>query len=153
MKMRKLLPAVLLAVGALFLLSGCDAMLDAIFQNDVINLDVRVIADFNHRDYALAGSFENVVLMDSSFNVVKSVSQYVDGFDGTYAHYHFNFANLKDGTYYLTAGYYGQIVGFRGSTSNIYDNSGFFVGGLVTFPDKSLGDSSGHTIYISMYTP
>jgi hypothetical protein len=34
MKMRKLLPVIILAVGSLFVLSGCDAMLDAIFPNE-----------------------------------------------------------------------------------------------------------------------
>ena len=42
MKMRKLLPLVLLAVGALFLLSSCDAMLDAIFPSNQIYVDVEV---------------------------------------------------------------------------------------------------------------
>ena len=32
MKIRKILPLVLLAVGSVFLLSSCDAMLDAIFR-------------------------------------------------------------------------------------------------------------------------
>ncbi len=44
MKMRKILPLVILAVGALVLLSGCDAMLDAIFPTAQITVDAAVTA-------------------------------------------------------------------------------------------------------------
>ena len=36
MKIRKILPLVLLALASVFLLSSCDALLDAIFSNNTI---------------------------------------------------------------------------------------------------------------------
>jgi hypothetical protein len=152
MKMRKLLPLILLAVGSLFLLSGCDAMLDAIFQNDVINLDVWVLGS-THADFTIGSSYENLQVMDSSFTVIQNVNQYYSSYDGMYIHYYFTVNRLKDGTYYLTTYYNGPITGYRGSSSNIYDSNGNYVGGFITFPDKSLGDSSGHTANIRMLAP
>jgi hypothetical protein len=152
MKTRKLLPLILLAVGALFLLSSCDAMLDAIFQNDVINLDVWVYGP-SHADFTVGGSFENLQVMDSTFTVITNASQYYSSYDGTYIHYYFTVNKLKDGTYYLTTSYTGQITGNHGSSSNVYDGNGNFVGGSITFPDKTLGDTSGHTVNIRMLAP
>ncbi len=40
MRTRKLVLLVLLAVGATFLLSSCDALLDAIYANNTINVTV-----------------------------------------------------------------------------------------------------------------
>ena len=54
MKMRKILPLVILAVTAFFLLSGCDALLDAIFSKDQITVDVAVYTP-SHSDYAVGG--------------------------------------------------------------------------------------------------
>jgi hypothetical protein len=152
MKMRKILPIVILAVGSLFLLSGCDALLDAIFSSDVIYLDVWVQGT-THADFANGGSYENVMLMDGSLTVVANVSQYYSSYDGNYAHYYFTFNKLKDGTYYLSTTYVGQITGGHGTSSNLYDSGGSFIGGSVTFPDKSLGDSTGHTVNIKMLAP
>ena len=51
MKMRKILPLVLLAVGSVFLLSSCDAMLDAIFSNNTVNV---YVSEYNrHGDIPL----------------------------------------------------------------------------------------------------
>jgi hypothetical protein len=152
MKMRKLLPVLIIAVGSVFLLSGCDAILDAIFQTDVINVDVWVQGT-SHADFANGGSTENLMLMDSSLNTLQNVTQSYSSYDGTFAHYYFSFSKLKDGLYYLTTSYTGQIIGFRGPSSNIYDNNGTFVGGSVTLPDKTLGDSTGHTVNIRMLAP
>ena len=38
MKIRKILPLVILALASVFLLSSCDALLDAIFSNDTITV-------------------------------------------------------------------------------------------------------------------
>ena len=40
MRIRKILPVLLLAVGSLFLLTSCDALLDAIFSNNTITVYV-----------------------------------------------------------------------------------------------------------------
>lgn len=149
MKMRKLLPLVLLAVGSLFLLSSCDAMLDAIFPSNVINIDVWVQAS-THADFLAGGSYENVTLMDSNLAVVANVSQYYSSYDGFYVHYYFSFAKLNNGTYYLTTTYIGQFTGIHATNGNVYDSSGYFLGSSLTFPDRTLGDSSGHTANIRM---
>ncbi len=38
MRVKKLIPLILLAVGALFLLSSCDQILDALYANNTINV-------------------------------------------------------------------------------------------------------------------
>jgi hypothetical protein len=152
MKMRKILPLAILAVGAAVLLSGCDALLDAIFSKNVINLDVWVQGS-THADFTVGASYENVMLMDSSFNVVSSPSQYYNAFDGSYAHYYYTFTNLKDGTYYLTTYYYGAFSGFHASTSVIY-SGGFVTGSTsLSMPNTGYGDTSGHTANVVMIAP
>ena len=46
MRAKKLLPLILLAVGALFLLSSCDAILDAIYANNTLDVTVDVFSAF-----------------------------------------------------------------------------------------------------------
>jgi hypothetical protein len=152
MKMRKLLPLVLLAVGALFMLSGCDAMLDAIFQNDVINLDVWALGS-THADFAYAGATQNLVVMDSSFTIVANITQSFSSFDGSYVHYYFTVNKLKDGTYYMTTYYRGPLTFTHAATSTIYDTSWSAGMPSITFPNTSLGDSTGHTVNVVMLAP
>ena len=111
MKMRKILPLVILAVGALFLLSGCDAMLDAIFQKDNIDVDVAVPAaqySFVYNDYYY-GTNPQVTcnLYDASGSPITATSAGWSYWDGTYLHFTMSFKNLKDNTYTFYAAYAG----------------------------------------------
>ncbi len=75
MKIKKLLPLVLLAVAAVLMLSSCDAMLDAIFPTNQIIVDVAVDA-LTHTDYA--SSPVTVVLSGPS---PATASKHFDGYD------------------------------------------------------------------------
>jgi hypothetical protein len=134
MKIKKLLPLVLLAAAAVLMLSGCDAMLDVIFPSNQIIVDVRVDR-FVYNDTAI--SPVTVVLSGPSS---ANASADRGGLDSHgYAHYYFDFENLKDGNYTISATYHGYYTG------------AWVVGPyLVTLPDdhSSNPDSSGHSVSV-----
>ena len=69
MKTRKILPLVLIVVGAAFLLSSCDAMLDAIYPSNQISVDVAVRGTIGyHPDFALPGRYVQLQLTGSGVN-------------------------------------------------------------------------------------
>jgi hypothetical protein len=111
MKMRKLLPLVLLAVGSLFLLTSCDALLDAIFPNSQIFVDVRVYGGSYTTDWIQSYNFNQisgivtVILVDQRNGDTTSANSYFTSADPTFIHYGFNFTGLKDHTYLVTAYY------------------------------------------------
>jgi hypothetical protein len=153
MKMRKLLPFVLLAVGALFLLSGCDAMLDAIFPSNQISVDVWVTA-YTHTDYAV-GAYVSVTLHDNTSGTSKTATTTWQSYDGYYVHYRVSFTKLKDDNFSLTSTYV-DYLGYTTSTFYIYDPSGYgYVGNGLNFtmPYSNSGDSTGHSITVVQYFP
>ena len=113
MKIRKILPVVILAVGSLFLLSGCDALLDAIFQNNQILVDVRIYggvggfpADWSASYYSgLNSGLVTLYLLDTNTGVTTTASGNWSSADIYYVHYAFNFTGLKNDVYEITAYY------------------------------------------------
>src|SRR5208283_1004098 len=110
MKIRKFLLLVFLAVGALFLLSGCDAMLDAIFPSNQIYVDVEVSAggfynyDWYHTYYY--GTYPGYVTLEL-YDVNSGSTTIATGnwtsVDPNYIHFPFVFTRLKNDVYQLTA--------------------------------------------------
>ena len=111
MKMRKILPLVILAVGALFLLSGCDQLLDAIFQNNQIYVDVRVsgsgpfASDYDKTSTFGYNSGRVIVYLQDSRGHITSASTYWTSLDNFSVHYGINFTGLKDDTFLVYADY------------------------------------------------
>src|SRR5208337_1378585 len=111
MKMRKLLLLVFLAVGVLFLLSGCDAMLDAIFPSNQIYVDVEVSAADFPLDWAgtyYHGYYPGSVtlyLYDVNANSTTVATGAWTSVDYNYIHFPFVFTRLKNDVYQLTAVY------------------------------------------------
>lgn len=150
MKMRKILPLVILAVGALFLLSGCDALLDAIFQNNQITVDVWVSTSA-HPDWAIGGYVATTVL-DLNDGTSYVASSYWQSFDGTYAHYQLPFSKLKNDQFSITSRYWNYLGLNTTTTNTIYDTSGYFViGTSITMPYVNPGDSTGRSITVIQY--
>jgi len=133
MKIKKLLPLVLIAVAAVLMLSSCDALLDAIFPTNQIFVDVAVDAT-SHSDYD--SSSVTVVLSGPSSG---SDTAYWDGYFDSYgyAHYYVNLTGLKDGTY--------EIDVFYNPTFGPAGGAGPYV---ITVPDSSDGHSTSVLIYI-----
>jgi hypothetical protein len=132
MKNKKLLPLVLLAMAAVLMLSSCDAMLDAIFPSNQIFVDVAVFIP-SHADYP----FSTVTVILSGAASANGTASW-DGYDSHgYAHYYFNFTDLKDGAYVIDA-YYNPYSGAPDSS----------LGYLISMPDHSSGHSASIVIYM-----
>ncbi|MGA2478027.1 MAG: hypothetical protein ABSG63_04670 [Spirochaetia bacterium] len=105
MKMRKILPLVLLAVGSVFLLSSCDAMLDAIFSNNTVNVYMS--------EYIPSWGYSPSDTMTVTFVGPTSVTATAgySGRDFYYAYWAISIPKLADGTYTVQAAYYHPGVG------------------------------------------
>jgi len=156
MKMRKLLPAVLLAVGALFLLSGCDAMLDAIFSTNQIKVQVSVYKGTNGAFFHdwVNGYPSSVTLTLTDVTGGGAQTTFVnswDGIDGNYLYFDFLYPKLKEHTFALTAYYhsvfsnldYGPMILFQLPDGSFTTSIGM--------PHSNSGDSTGHSISLYMY--
>ena len=139
MKIRKILPLAILAVGALVFLSGCDAILDAIFQNNQLSVSVNVYfgdypfdwnASYFH-GYS-SGQVTVYVTANSGAGAVTQASTFWTSADSQYVHYNLDFTNLKDDTYWVTTTYTSYYQ---------YPNQTFTVSGQLVTPH----DSSGHS--------
>jgi hypothetical protein len=160
MKIRKILPLVLLAVGSLFLLSGCDAILNAIFQNNQISVDVAVSYVGAYNDY-INGTNPQVtcVVYDSSNNPVSLTGGW-SSYDLSYVHFNFAFTKLKNDTYHFAAQYSGTYGGGRGSNGFVYDgnqpSTSFILlptSPTLTMPYDNPSDSTGHSMPVRLYIP
>ena len=101
MKIRKLLPLVLLAIASVFLLSSCDALLDAIFANDTIN--VYVSAYIPTWGYNPGGDTVSVAISGPT-NATATASY--TGNDAYYMYWSVAVPKLSDGTYTVTVTFY-----------------------------------------------
>jgi hypothetical protein len=155
MKIKKLLPLVLLAVTAILMLSSCDAMLDAIFPSDQISVDVMVYKNYSpafHIDWQTGdASTVALTLTDVTTGVSSTLSAGWSDIDSNYVHYVFTFLRLKDHVYSLSALYYSVDAGptpflqtqfWDGSTISMY---------AVQMPYRNGHDSTGHSADFQMY--
>jgi hypothetical protein len=148
MKTRRILPLVLLAVVALFALSSCDQMLDAIFSSNQITVNVRVDG-LVFTDYYYPGSYVQVVLSGSDGSTYTSGQSAVYTVDSlSYVHYSFTFPKLPSVTYTLAATYHGSYYGnyYRYSFT---DPSGPPPVTSITMPYKSGGSSSSVVVDVT----
>jgi len=111
MKIRKILPLVLLAVGSVFLLSSCDALLDAIFSNDTITVYVSAYipsycSQIGPNAYLLSSGTDVVTVASvagpKSFVGTASYT----GNDSYYMYWSVAVPQLSDGTYSVQVTYY-----------------------------------------------
>jgi hypothetical protein len=151
MKIKKLLPLVLLAAAAVLMLSSCDAMLDVIFPSNQISVDVMVNrADFpNDWSYGAPATVD-FVLYDATANTFSTQSGSWSDRDSNYLHFVFAFLNLKDHVYQMTATYHSFYYALDPSTSTFYDgNSPGML--AVQMPHRTGHDSTGHSADFQMY--
>jgi hypothetical protein len=105
MRIRKILPLALLAVGALFMLTSCDAMLDAIFPANSLTVYVQVPASY-YLDYATATMKVEVTSTAGTTYVAGPVTELALDSLGN-VNYSFSFPSLSNGTYYVVSTYDG----------------------------------------------
>jgi hypothetical protein len=160
MKTRKILPLVLLAVGSLFLLSSCDAMLDAIFQNNQVTVDVAVSYARAYNDWFYGTNSQvSCTIFDGSGNPTTSTGSWTS-LDGFAVHYNFTFTKLKNDTYSFAALYRGYTFGPAGNDGNLYDGTygsttfiPLLTSPFLTMPYKNPGDSTGHSMSVKLWVP
>ncbi len=104
MKLEKMLPVFLLVGGAICLLSGCDQLLDAVYNpSNQITAEVAVNTA-THPDFTWG--FVNMQLSGPNLSAVERVAY--SSSDSQYAYYYFTFMRLPDGTYDIAATYFGR---------------------------------------------
>jgi hypothetical protein len=155
MKMRKLLPVIILAVGSLFLLSGCDAMLDAIFQKEQITVDVIVqippvgIGPYYYDWYYGAGTV-TLTLSDVNDGTNTTLVSTRTGITGAASHFVFPFTKLKKDTYRFVASYASYYYVSPAPIGYFYDPSNTLMTS-VSMPYSNAGDSTGNSVNLYMY--
>jgi len=107
MRVKKLLPLILLAVGAVFLLSSCDAILDAIYANNTVNVTVDVSS--SNIGYANTKSYVWVGLSGASTATQTVGASTINiGLDSLF---YPTFNKQPNGNYTITVYYYGYAGG------------------------------------------
>jgi hypothetical protein len=156
MKMRKILPIVILAVGSLFLLSGCDALLDAIFAKNQMTIDVRVsippypLVSAYYYDWLYGVGTVTLSVHDLTSGSVTVVTSGRTGYDSSSSHFYFPFTKLANDTFMITATYTSGYYGSPAPTSVFFDPSGYGMTS-ITLPYSNGGDSTGHSVNLYMY--
>ena len=151
MRIRKILPLALLAVGAVFMLTSCAQILDAIFSSNTIQVTAKVLAP-----YYGTGSGQTV-----QFTLTRvSTGETTTGTSGTsgsvdsygYVYYTFEFNKLANDTYTLTSAYSGPRLGFAGpwvTTAFYVDDSS---GSTTPVSSVALPYTSGNATSVSLTT-
>ena len=101
MKIRKILPLILLAIASVVLLSSCDALLEAIFATNTIK--VYVYAYIPTYGYYPGTDYVTVAV---SGTASASGTAYSDGYDGLYMYWSLSIPKLPDGTYSVSVIYH-----------------------------------------------
>jgi len=125
MKIRKILPLLLIVIASVFLLSSCQAILDAIFSNNTIS--VYVSENWNNSGYT---SSDYVALSIPEASVSTTVPY--TGSNGTYTYWSLSVPKLSDGNYTVTVNYYHWNGGTFVSLPPVSPDPQ-----LVTFPQSS----------------
>ena len=123
----------------LFTLTSCDKLLDIIFANNTINVDVRAVAS-KYYTYGSPGVGITVTLYgsDGSTYTSSQSSNYLIGPD---VDYYITFSRLSNATYSLYASYNGATspVGST-STTTFTDPAGYLVSSM-SMPYAGYGDN------------
>jgi hypothetical protein len=99
MKLRKFLPLTPLSIGVLCLLSGCDAILNALYANNTINVTV----DVSCTGYANSHSFVQVSLSGASGATAWAYASVI--YPGSFSVFALSFPKLLNGNYTMTTYY------------------------------------------------
>ena len=157
MKIKKLLPLILIAMAAVLVLSSCDAMLDAIFPTNQISVDVMVskhtpATDFYSDWYFGYPSTVTLILTDQTSGVSTTQVGSWSDIDSNYVHYIFTFLKLGDHVYTMTAYYhsYSPPHNTYGPNFDFFDGPIDLIGG-VQMPYRTGHDSTGHSADFQMY--
>jgi len=110
MKIRRIILLVLLAAGSVFLLSSCDAMLDAIFSNNTITVYVAAYIPNNGllvgpNTYLLSSGTDIVSVSVAGPKDVAGTATYT-GNDRYYMYWSLDVPQLSDGSYSVTVTYH-----------------------------------------------
>jgi hypothetical protein len=153
MKIRKTLPLVLLAVATLFLLTSCDALLDAIYPapSNTLNVYAEVWKTGGgvHPDWTVSST--TIYLYNGGGTLVSQQTVTVNWYDSNYAYFYASFPKLANGTYTLTASYAGGIGDYSNYTNSFYDPNTAAVISAIVLPDANPSDSSGKTVTVYTY--
>jgi hypothetical protein len=156
MKIKKILPLLAIAVVALFALSSCDQMLEAIYPNETtppsstnnaISLSVYTTQSALWTASGFTATIYDgklrVEVRDSNGVVVEtgSTSQYNSGYDVVDAYWYFS--GLKDGTYYVHA--------WIDQNGDGLENDAWYY--KASYSGSSLVVSSGSTYDAYLYIP
>jgi hypothetical protein len=134
-KMRKILPLVLLVIASVFMLSSCDALLDAIFANNTINVQVSAYIPY----YAFFPAYDTVtVYITGPTNVTVNASY--TGNDGYYMYWYVSVPKLSNGTYNVYSLYSHPFGNNTGSHLSL------------SYP-VSLPVGNSHTAYVGITYP
>ena len=107
MRVKKLIPLILLAIGALFLLSSCDQILDALYANNTITVTTTV----SNSDTGAVNPKSYVTVTISGATGGTQTAYYSYTASG-YSYYDtLSFEKLPNGNYTITA-YYVGYAGF-----------------------------------------
>jgi hypothetical protein len=147
MRIRKILPLALLAVGMLFMLTSCDKLLDFIFSSNTINVNVQAPIS-NYYTYA-AGGTVTVYLYGNgtTYQAGPEACQYVDGYG--YANYTFSFSKLPNDTYSITTVYSGLHHTGTGSATFFYDPVNYYTN-WITMPYSGGGSPATANVVVVM---
>lgn len=103
MRIRKILPLVLLAVASVFLLTSCDALLDAIFSNNTLTVTVKTLYTYGY----YSGDYVTVSLTGPT--ALGSTNVPFSYYDGQFTYWQITLPKLADGTY--TVGVFYSVTG------------------------------------------
>ena len=144
MRAKKILPFVLLAFGALFLLSSCDAILDALYANNTINVTAYVSVA-THPGATSPYSTVTVALGGASGGTASA------GWSGSYnsngyaIYYLPSMPKLPNGNYTITSTFYNGYLESTIATSTFYDQNG------IPYMSAPLPFNGANTVNFSVY--
>jgi len=119
----------LLAICSVFLLSSCDALLDAIFSNNTINVNVSAsIYNYNFLNSYQSDSVSVAIVGPTGASATASYS----GADYDYLYWGVSVPKLADGLYTVTVTYYHPYGYQPAGYSSVYGYTVFKGGSGVT---------------------
>ena len=130
MKIRKILPVLLVAIASVVMLSSCDAILDVIFSNNTVT----VYATSYIPTHGYYPNYDVMTVTVTGPNTASGTAAYT-GSDGLYMYWSLQIPKLTDGTYSVNVSYYHpygigpssanstQIISFPASSGNPHNTN------------------------------
>lgn len=153
MRIRKILPLALLAIGTTFALTSCDKLLDAIFPTNTIYVTVQAPI-VKYTGYQVGGAV-TVILTSyggTTYQAGPAPYSYPDIYGN--ANYTFSFAKLPNDTYTLQAYYLGYyyngvatVYGYGPTQTAFYDPLNTYTN-AITMPYSHGGSPNSASIVV-----